>query len=379
MIANFFGSTPTFKLDMAKKMNVSIKQAVILAGGAGTRLRPFTLTKPKPMYPVNGKPFLEHLLSLLGRNGITEVVLLTGYKSKVISDYFKEGRKFGVNIKYSTIPYLDKKGNENLNGLRLRKAFGLLDKNFLMVYCDNYWPLELNKMVAAYNKNQTPALIAVYSNKYGLGEYGFENNIMFDSKKLVVKYDKSRKDGPFNGLDIGTFILNKTLLNSTQLKNFSFEKEIIPKLIRRKQLSVYVNHHRYYFITNNKTARHMHRFLKPKKVVFISFTKTRLNMPTKEVFKLNSKLNHLPKSLSVLQPLINMKYHLYLLNPYKKQGPLNELLYRTSNKYHIDLTKSIFITNDKAKFLSARRVGCSSFFVGKTNKLKDIVELINKK
>ena len=76
-------------------------QAIILAGGRGERLRPFTDNLPKPMVPVNGKPFLEYVVELLRENGITEIVMLLGYLPEKITEYFGDGKKFGVSIKYS--------------------------------------------------------------------------------------------------------------------------------------------------------------------------------------------------------------------------------------------------------------------------------------
>ena len=77
-----------------------IKQAVILAGGMGTRLKPITDTLPKPMIPMNGKPFLEHLVKMLKEEGITEIVLLLGYLPQKVQEYFGDGSNFGLKIKY---------------------------------------------------------------------------------------------------------------------------------------------------------------------------------------------------------------------------------------------------------------------------------------
>ena len=65
-----------------------IRQAVILAGGYGTRLKPFTDTNPKPMYPFNGKPFLEYLIKQVKSFEIEEIILLLGYFPEKIIDYF---------------------------------------------------------------------------------------------------------------------------------------------------------------------------------------------------------------------------------------------------------------------------------------------------
>ncbi|MDP3758525.1 MAG: sugar phosphate nucleotidyltransferase, partial [Candidatus Daviesbacteria bacterium] len=95
---------------------MQINQAVILAGGQGTRLKPFTNNNPKPMVPVNDKPFLEYLIDLLKENSIKEVITLTGYFGEKIEKYFGNGSKLGIDIKYSYTPFLDEKGEENKSG-----------------------------------------------------------------------------------------------------------------------------------------------------------------------------------------------------------------------------------------------------------------------
>ncbi|MET3806914.1 mannose-1-phosphate guanylyltransferase [Nakamurella sp. UYEF19] len=74
--------------------------AVVLVGGQGTRLRPLTLSAPKPMLPTAGVPFLEHLLSRIRQAGITHVVLGTSYKAETFTDYFGDGSAFGLEIEY---------------------------------------------------------------------------------------------------------------------------------------------------------------------------------------------------------------------------------------------------------------------------------------
>ncbi|MET1074195.1 MAG: nucleotidyltransferase family protein, partial [Umezawaea sp.] len=75
-------------------------EAVVLVGGKGTRLRPLTLSAPKPMLPTAGVPFLEHLLSRIRSVGITHVVLGTSYKAEVFQDYFGDGAKLGLELEY---------------------------------------------------------------------------------------------------------------------------------------------------------------------------------------------------------------------------------------------------------------------------------------
>ncbi|MCW2524417.1 MAG: GDP-mannose pyrophosphorylase [Frankiales bacterium] len=74
--------------------------AIVLVGGQGTRLRPLTLSAPKPMLPTAGLPFLTHLLSRIKAAGVTHVVLGTSYKSEVFSDYFGDGSALGLDLEY---------------------------------------------------------------------------------------------------------------------------------------------------------------------------------------------------------------------------------------------------------------------------------------
>src|SRR6202049_8971 len=76
-------------------------KAVVMAGGEGSRLRPLTIRRPKPMVPIAGKPVMEHILNLLKRHGITDVIVTVQYLASNIEDYFGNGSQFGMRITYS--------------------------------------------------------------------------------------------------------------------------------------------------------------------------------------------------------------------------------------------------------------------------------------
>jgi len=233
-----------------------IKQAVILAGGEGTRLRPLTYEVPKPMVLVNSRPFLEYLIEMLRKNGIAEVVLLLGYLPEKITQYFGDGANFGIGIKYSIGQASDK------TGTRIKNAEHLLDDIFLLMYGDNYWPLNLEKLLEFYTGQKTLASVTVYANRDGSGEYGAENNISVDESGRVLKYDKSRKDSRLNAVDIGFYIISKKILELMPNHQFSLEEEAMPLLIERQQLSGYRTEHRYYYLTTPESLKQMAEFLR---------------------------------------------------------------------------------------------------------------------
>ena len=77
-------------------------EAIVLVGGQGTRLRPLTLSAPKPLLPTAGVPFLSHLLARAAAGGVTHVVLATCYKAEMFSEVFGDGSAFGLSMSYVT-------------------------------------------------------------------------------------------------------------------------------------------------------------------------------------------------------------------------------------------------------------------------------------
>src|SRR4030042_4260022 len=238
---------------------INIKQAVILAGGQGIRLRPLTYKIPKPMVRINKRPFLEHLMIMLRENGIQEIVLLLGYLPEKITHFFGNGEKLGLRITYSH--------GETVwdTGTRIKKAEKLLDDYFLLMYCDNYWPLNLKKLVSFYNQDKTLGTVTVYSNKDRITQ----NNMTVDQKGYVLKYDRSRTEKNLNGVEIGFFIMDKKVLTFMPGQDFSFEADTLPQLIRKKQLRGFLTDYRYYSIGNLEKLFLTRKFLKPKKIIFL--------------------------------------------------------------------------------------------------------------
>ena len=239
-------------------MNI-LKQAIILAGGRGVRLRPVTNHIPKPMILIHGKPFLEYIIELLAKEGISEIIILLGYLPLKIKEYFQDGRKWGVKISYSISNVDDK------TGTRLRLVEELLDNNFLLLYCDNYWPINITKLWNNYIDNQAIAQVVVYSNydKYST------NNVLVNDKGFIEIYDKSRTCEGLNGVEIGFLIAKKAVLELLPKGNVSFEKSVYPQLVENKQLIAYKSDQKYYSIGDQKRLPITSEYLQEKKVIFL--------------------------------------------------------------------------------------------------------------
>ncbi len=238
---------------------VGINQAVILAGGRGTRLLPLTEHDPKPMIRFHGKPFLEYLIELLKSQGIRRVVLLLGYLPEKITQYFGDGSKWGMEITYLVGDVDDETGQ------RLKCAESLIDGESLLLYCDNYWPLRLNEMLAQFNSAQAQALVTVYTNK----DSYTKSNLRVGEDGVVEGYDKTRKAPGLQGVDIGFFILKKDVLQLIPDGNVSFEKTVYPQLIDRRQLVAFQTDHRYYSVGDHRRLPLTRAFFNPPKVIFL--------------------------------------------------------------------------------------------------------------
>lgn len=399
-----------------------IKQAVILAGGRGVRLGPLTLKTPKPMILVNNRPFLEYLIELLKENGIEEIILLVGYLGEKIMDHFKDGSKFGVNIKYSVMPLFDKDGGENESGTRIKKAENLLDDSFLLMYCDNYWPLNLKKLSDFYYNKDKLVSVVVYNNKDNFTK----NNVLVDDKNFIIKYDKNRTEQGLNGVEIGFFLINKKVLKIFPKEKFQFEKEILPQLIKKKELVGYVTGHRYYSISKLERLEATAKFLSPKKVIFLDRDGVINKKPPKaDYVKKWEEFEFLPGVIQGLKKLCDNDYRIYLITNQPGVGrgmmkkedldlihqnmqeelhragakidkiycclhsweencdcrkPRPGLFFRAASENFLDLSKITFIGDDERDIEAGQAAGTRNILLGKGENFLDIInkEVINK-
>src|SRR3989344_6786845 len=131
-------------------------QAVILVGGKGKRLGTVLekMDLPKPMVPVLGKPFLEYLLSMLKKKGIKSFIFCTGHQADKIKEYFEDGSRFDVDIKYSHEEY------PLFSGGALKMAEELLEDDFLVINGDNYHDIDFSALFSFHKNSGSSITIA---------------------------------------------------------------------------------------------------------------------------------------------------------------------------------------------------------------------------
>ena len=129
--------------------------AVIMAGGKGTRIQSINKEVPKPMITILNKPILEYEIEVLKNQGIKDIILVVGYLKEVITGYFKNGEKFGVNISYI-------EENEPLGTAgALYYLKNELNEDFLLLNGDILFNIDINKFYLAHKKNNADWLITM--------------------------------------------------------------------------------------------------------------------------------------------------------------------------------------------------------------------------
>lgn len=190
-------------------------EAIILAGGFGTRLSHIVTDVPKPMAKVSGHPFLNYIFEYLLQNDIKHIILAVGYKAKTIQDYFGNNYK-GIPITYSM------EDTPLGTGGAIKKAISYSKgDNTFIVNGDTYFDVDLKNMNTFHHDNNSDISIAVkpMSNFERYGSVVIDGNRIkkFEEKKPTLK-------GKING---GIYLINNKILNSVKEESFSFEKVVL--------------------------------------------------------------------------------------------------------------------------------------------------------
>ncbi len=226
-------------------------QAAILAGGLGTRLRPLTDKVPKAMAPVNGKPFLEYQLELLRDQGVDDIVLCVGYKGEMIRDRFKDGKRLGVEIRYSS------EGDRLLGPIgALKMAERHLGGSFFVTYGDAYLRLDYREMMRTLLANEEPAVMAVYRNQ---GRYGRSDVVVEGG--FVTAYDKVNSAPRMDWVNFGVTAMKKEALASLERGRVCDEQTFYGGLAKERRLRAFEARERFYEIGSEKSLKEFAGFI----------------------------------------------------------------------------------------------------------------------
>jgi D-glycero-D-manno-heptose 1,7-bisphosphate phosphatase len=371
-------------------------------------MRPLTDTKPKPMVEFHGRPFLEYVVELLREQGFERVLMLLGYLPEVIQEHFGDGSGFGLEVDYSVT------GPDDLTVSRVRAAHHLLEGSFLLLYCDNYWPLRMDDHWRHFLRLGAPAMVTVYANR---DDYrpGKDSVVVEDGH--VRAFDKTKTVEGLRGVEISYAILTAPVLDLLPVRDELLEVALYPELAARGQLGAYVSDHRYYSVGSLERLPATERFLARRPTVILDRDGT-LNRrpPPARYVRRPEEFDWLPGSLEALGLLADRGYRVVVVSNQAgiARGALTEadldavhrrmlaeargaieavyhcphgwddgcecrkpapgMLFRAQRELELDLTRTPFFGDDERDGQAAAAAGCPFTLVSERRPLLDVVQ-----
>jgi D-glycero-alpha-D-manno-heptose 1-phosphate guanylyltransferase len=202
-------------------------EAIILAGGFGTRLQKVVSDKPKSMAPVNDKPFLEYLLNFLTGQDIQRVILSVGHKHEMIENYFKDRYKH-ISISYAFEDEPLGTGGGIVNALQQVEGEMAFAMNG-----DSMFRIDLQAMLNHHLKNEADLTIALRF----LDDTSRFGTVKIDSTRKVTGFVEKKQDSGEGYINGGIYLINKRFLTSSTFgKKFSIEKDCFEKCYKNSGL-----------------------------------------------------------------------------------------------------------------------------------------------
>jgi mannose-1-phosphate guanylyltransferase len=198
--------------------------AVILVGGEGTRLRPLTYNTPKPMVPVLNVPFLEHVIRNLRECDITDIIMAQYYLAESMANYFGDGKRFGVNLRYVM------EGFPRGSAGAVKNVEQYLSSTTLVLNGDIFQKRNLNDMIEVHRQNKSSATILLTPvdnpTLYGVVETDHKGRV----KRFMEK--PKPEDVTTNMINAGTWVIKPDILKQVPPDiKYSFERDLFPRMI----------------------------------------------------------------------------------------------------------------------------------------------------
>lgn len=206
-------------------------QALILAGGKGTRLRPLTVYTPKPIVPVINRPFLLYQIEILRRAGVTDIILSLNYQPDKIEYLLGDGLKYGVNLRFLTEPQpLGTAGAYKFAAEEIRETTIVFNGDILT-------DLDISQVIKSHREKEAEATIVLTPVEnpaaYGLVETAEENKVL---RFLEKPKPEEIANLTINNINAGIYVLEPGVLDLIPKgENYSFEYGVFPALLKKQK------------------------------------------------------------------------------------------------------------------------------------------------
>ncbi|HOO77041.1 MAG TPA: sugar phosphate nucleotidyltransferase [bacterium] len=229
-------------------------QAVILAGGMGTRLGAEAAGIPKSLVDVDGAPFILRQLRLLVSRGFRRAVLCVGYRGDMIEDRLGDGAGLGMELIYS------REKEDALLGTAgaLKKAEKLLENEFLLLYGDSYLDFDYRAFIAAFREMDYDIFLSVFRNA---GLYD-ASNVRLEGERVI--YDKTDPDPAMEYIDYGAALFRRRVLNEFVPGAPEDLSRIYARLSREDRIGGYVTDRRFYEIGSLDGLREFREYMRTR-------------------------------------------------------------------------------------------------------------------
>jgi len=201
-------------------------KAIILAGGLGTRLQPYTFFIPKPMLPLGNKPLLEHIIEWLKNddNNIDHIIICVSYLHRSIEDYFEDGSRLGIKIEYA------RSDRPLATAGQLMTAKKFINDTFVCVYGDSIYEFSLREMIKEHDRLDAFISMALLSYKTRL-KYGFID--INGNNKVTAWNEKPEIKGLIN---IGCYVMEPEFIDLIPSSNAYGMDDAVRKALDMKKL-----------------------------------------------------------------------------------------------------------------------------------------------
>ena len=366
-----------------------IKQAVIFCDRFDKSAQNIASKIPKSMVDVSGKPFLEHLIIQLKKNGIKKIMLLTGCKDNLIKNYFMNGKAYNLKIEYSYLAPNYK------TGYRLYNVIKKLNKKFLLLYYDYYSSINIHRLDHEFLKSKKKMMICLSPKKNGNCSINKDMSVNYSFKRsLKNKF-----------VEIGYMIIKKEILKYLGEGNECFSKFIF-KMSKKNLISGFIQKNGYTSIIDQKGLNSTRKLfsnnkfilidrdgvlnLKSKKERYISHVKNltlnrslcsklpknsrlicitnQAGISTKDITirnlnQINNKISKYLKSIGLRLEKFYISHHHYNSKSFfRKPNPGN--FFKASNKFKFILDKTFYIGDDKRDIEAAYNSNTYIIYVG---------------
>jgi mannose-1-phosphate guanylyltransferase len=209
-------------------MTSSIKSAILLVGGMGTRMQPLTFSTPKPMLKVLGIPFTEHQIVKAREAGITEIVLATSFMAEIFEPYFGNGENFGIKISYAVEETALGTGGAIQNAAKKLEGSGPV----VIFNGDVLSSHNLEEQMAFHLKNQADVTLYLTevpdARAFGVVE--------LDDSHQILSFNEKMENPPTNMINAGCYIFNREVIESIpDGRVVSVERETFPELLKNRR------------------------------------------------------------------------------------------------------------------------------------------------